>query len=297
MLQELKAFLLRALDFMLRKRNFLFLKFEQKNLDKSYSTLSDSQKTYYEKAVSRMIVSNFKLKRFRRIYNYREIVETVTYKQGIECLNRIELLGSLPTYDFSKHFVNDSFGKPIKFYYPSIGNISPTTIRYISIAFELKKLFGEELKGNFVEIGVGYGGQASILNDFFKIDEYGIFDLSDVQQLTKIYLTQIGKADNLKMYSLTDNPLKEWDLVISNYAFSELPLELQKIYIEKVISRSKRGYLIMNSGMNNSSGRSDGKLHLAELRTLLPVFEILDEIPNTGPDNYVIVWGHNRVLI
>jgi len=86
-------------------------------------------------------------------------------------------------------------------------------------------------------------------------------------------------------------------LVISNYAFSELPLELQKIYIEKVIRKSKRGYLIMNSGMNNFSGRSDGKLHLAELRTLLPVFEILDEIPNTGPDNYVIVWGHNRVLI
>ncbi len=259
--------------------------------------MSDSQKTYYEKAVSRVIVSNFKLKRFRRIYNYREIVETVTYKQGIECLNRIEFLGSPLTYDFSQHFVNDSFGKPIKFYYPGIGSISPTTIRYISIAFELKKLFGEELTGNFVEIGAGYGGQASILNDFFKIGEYGIFDLPDVQQLTKIYLTQIGRADNLKMYSLTDNPFKEWDLVISNYAFSELPSELQKVYIQKVINRSRRGYLIMNSGIRNYSGRSDGKLPLAELRNLLPDFEMLEEIPNTGPDNYVIVWGHNRALI
>ena len=25
-------------------------------------------------------------------------------------------------------------------------------------------------------------------------------------------------------------------------------------------------------------------------------FEILDEIPITGPDNYAIFWGHNRVL-
>ena len=83
---------------------------------------------------------------------------------------------------------------------------------------------------------------------------------------------------------------------MSNYAFSELPAELQKIYIEKVVSKSKRGYLIMNSGLYNYSGRSDGKLHLAELRTLLPEFEILEEIPNTGPDNYVIVWGHNRVF-
>jgi hypothetical protein len=70
----------------------------------------------------------------------------------------------------------------------------------------------------------------------------------------------------------------------------------EKEYINKVLAKSERGYMIMNSGLNNQTGRSDGKLTLGELKTLLPRFEILEEVPNTGPDNYVLVWGHNRVV-
>jgi hypothetical protein len=166
----------------------------------------------------------------------------------------------------------------------------------VSIALELRQLFGERLEGSFVEIGAGYGGQAAVLMEFFQISDYGIYDLAEVQELTKRFLGKIGKSNKLSMHTLSpNNPQKNWDLVISNYAFSELPADLQKVYIENVLSNSKRGYLIMNSGMTNRSGRSDGKLTLEELKELLPDFEILDEIPNTGPDNYIIVWGHNRV--
>jgi len=294
MLQQIKAFLMKLFDFLLRKRNVFFSKFGRRNA--SAANMSDSQKTYYEKAVSKILQSKFRLKRFRRIYNYREIVETVTYRQGEEYLKRIEFLGLPLTSDFSKFFINDSFGKPTRFSYPIIGKVSPTTLRYISTAMELKKLFGDGLMGKFVEIGVGYGGQVSILKDFFKISEYGIYDLEDVQELTGRYLAQIGKTRNIKMYLLVNNSVVRWDLVISNYAFSELPSDLQKIYIEKVLSKSERGYLVMNSGMTNHSGRSDGKLTIEELRKLLPEFQIFEEIPNTGPDNYVIVWGHNRVV-
>ena len=91
---------------------------------------------------------------------------------------------------------------------------------------------------------------------------------------------------------LRELPDKNWDLVISNYAFSELPKSLQLDYVEKVLTRSKRGYLIMNSGKSNISGFSKGKLTLKELEDLLPGVEILEEVPNTGPDNYVLVWGH-----
>ena len=295
MLQHLKVFVIRLIDFLLRKRNVFFSKFKRRNL--SVANVSDSQKTYYETAVGKILKSKFRLRRFRRIYNYREIVETVTYQQGKECLERIEFLGLPLTSDFSRFSINDSFGKPTRYRYPRIGKISPTTLRYISIAMELKNLFGGTLTGKFAEIGVGYGGQAAILNDFFNISQYGMYDLEDVQELTKIYLTQIGKVENIEMYSLVDNSIKHWDLVISNYAFSELPSNLQKIYIEKVLSKSERGYLVMNSGMTNLSGRSDGKLTLEELRKLLPEFHVFKEIPNTGPDNYVIVWGHNRVVV
>ena len=296
MMQQFKVFFIRILDFLLRKGNLASLNYYHKDSSNKNDYKSDSQKTNYEKAIDKIINSNFHLNRFRRIYNYREIVETVSYQQGRQYLARIERLGSPPASNFSKYFFNDSFGNPIRYRYPGVGKVSPTTLRYISVAMELKRLFGSELMGAFVEIGVGYGGQASILKDFFNISEFGIYDLPDVQKLTKMYLTRVGKSDNLKICSLTDDPIRNWDLVMSNYAFSELPAELQKIYIEKVVSKSKRGYLIMNSGLYNYSGRSDGKLHLAELKSLLPEFEILEEIPNTGPDNYVIVWGHNRVF-
>jgi putative sugar O-methyltransferase len=244
-----------------------------------------------------MIVnSNSKFNRFRRIYNYREIVENVTFRQGQEYLKRLTLLGLPLSSNFLKYFINDSVGKPTRYHYPNIGKVSPTTLRYISVSLEIKKLFGDDLSGNIVEIGAGYGGQASILMEFFKIDKYAVYDLDNAQMLIQKYLAKLNKENNLNMFSLRDNVNIRWDLAISNYAFSELPAELQKEYITKVLGKSERGYMIMNSGLENETGRSNGKLTLSELRTLLPKFEIIEEVPKTGPDNYVLVWGHKRVL-
>ena len=39
----------------------------------------------------------------------------------------------------------------------------------------------------------------------------------------------------------------EYDLVISNYAFLELSREIQDMDFEKVISRSREGYITWNS--------------------------------------------------
>jgi phospholipid N-methyltransferase len=83
-----------------------------------------------------------------------------------------------------------------------------------------------------------------------------------------------------------------YDLVISNYAFSELPSQLQIRYIEKILSRSKRGYLTMNTGKTDAS-RDQNKLTLEDLRGYLPEFEVLNEVPLTSPNNYLIVWGRN----
>ena len=85
-----------------------------------------------------------------------------------------------------------------------------------------------------------------------------------------------------------------YDLVISNYAFSELPEAVQRDYIAKMLGASRCGYITMNSGRSNISGRSTGKMSLLEITELLPPCEILEEDPKTGPDNYIIVWGHQN---
>ena len=44
------------------------------------------------------------------------------------------------------------------------------------------------------------------------------------------------------------DPIEDVDLVISNYAYSELNLDLQNAYYENVIKNAKRVYMILNRG-------------------------------------------------
>lgn len=290
MLQYFKAIFYRFLRFVLRLMNNVALLVVNRFSNGS-RLKSDSQKTNYEASVVKIISNDIRFNNFRRNFSYSEIVENVTYFQGLAYINRIKQL-DLGNFDYKAKHQNDSIGNPILFKYPEFGKISPTTLRYISVALEIKNRFGSDLTGDFVEIGGGYGGQISILADYFRINSYGVYDLCDVQNLIKKYLDSINKIKDVEFLNLETSKPKDWDLVISNYAFSELPRKLQEIYIDKVLLKSQRGYLIMNSGRENFTNRSVGKLNLKELQDLLPSFEVLEEMPKTGPDNYVIIWGH-----
>ena len=292
MTQTLLSLIYRLLDVVQRFIVYKPLKFRTAYLEKEVGGISDSQATPYEQEIKLILENSKKLEKFRKNFMYREIVESVSYKQGKKYIARINSLTSNPKIEYEAFKENDSVGSPRLSRYPLIGKISPTTLRYISVGLEIQRLFGENLTGKVVEIGAGYGGQASVLQKFFKISLYGIYDLEVVQDLVTVYLSKLSKNDRVKMLSLDEIAEPKWNLAISNYAFSELPTAIQIEYINKVLRKSERGYLIMNSGRTNKTGRSDGKLTLQEMRGLLPDFELLEEVPKTGPDNYVIVWGH-----
>ncbi len=292
MIQTLISQIYRLLDVVQRLIVYRLLNFKTTRLEKEAEVVSDSQATPYEQEIQLILETPKKLEKFRRNFMYREIVESVSYSQGKKYIERINFLTLNSKIEYEVFKKNDSVGSPRLSRYPLIGKISPTTLRYISVGLEIQKLFGENLTGKVVEIGAGYGGQASVLQKFFKISLYGIYDLRAAQDLVTVYLSKLSKNDRVKMLSLDEIEEPKWDLAISNYAFSELPTALQKEYINKVFRKSERGYLIMNSGGTNNTGRSDGKLTLQEMRGLLPDFELLEEVPKTGPDNYVIVWGH-----
>jgi putative sugar O-methyltransferase len=191
---------------------------------------------------------------------------------------------------------NDSIGKPRIYKYYEGFQASPTTLRYISVGLEIRNIFGEELAGRFAEIGAGYGGQCSVLFDLFDVDEYLVYDLPIVQKLISKYLSGIEYLKNVKMsqpHKISAEPI---DFLISNYAFSELPRAIQLDYLDKVISRASNGYMIMNSGMHNETGRSLGKLSHKEIQKFLPNSHLIVEDPLSSPDNYIIVWGENLNL-
>ena len=100
---------------------------------------------------------------FRRnpIYNYA--LEHDSEQQGVEYLAVAQKLKKLMDYteEFKK---NDLVGNPIMSTYDGIGEISPTTTRYIKILSDLEQEFDSLNNLNICEIGVGYGGLCRIID-------------------------------------------------------------------------------------------------------------------------------------
>jgi len=253
---------------------------------------SDSQVTFYEQQLSRLLKSKKRLSDFRRKYDYREILEHVTYTQGKSYLEQIQK-HSPQNYieSIEKNKANDLFGNPYEYQYPGVGRVSPTTLRYISTAIDIFETIRLNKESVVAEIGVGYGGQAAILERMYGIRNYSAFDLPSVIQLSNVYLNSVNSKLKFTSSGLSSDKNTTWDVVISNYAFSELHRDLQLSYIDHVIAKCKSGYMIMNSGRSNITGRSEGKLSLNEIRNYIPNLQVKEEVPLTGPDNYIIYWN------
>jgi putative sugar O-methyltransferase len=182
---------------------------------------------------------------FKTNREYNGILEHVSVEQGELYLNYIKNNFS----DFESHLENfkknDFFGGS-KLHKYEVGLISPSTLRYIKVLSDLKNLFGDLTNKKIIEIGVGYGGQCLVLSQYYTPSEYALVDLDEALMLTDKYLDKnqvnrrIINIDSLKDLN------EEFDLVISNYAYSELNKDLQDLYYEKIIKKSKNGYFTLN---------------------------------------------------
>jgi putative sugar O-methyltransferase len=284
--------LIEARDLFFRLRNKIRRLVLSKTTFNETQGKSDSQVTFYEQQLSRLLKSKKRLSDFRRKYDYREILEHVTYTQGKSYLEQIQEYSPQNYIELiEKNKANDLFGNPYEYQYPGVGRVSPTTLRYISTAIDIFETIRLNKESVVAEIGVGYGGQAAILERMYGIRNYSAFDLPSVIQLSNVYLNSVNSKLKFTSSGLSSDKNTTWDVVISNYAFSELHRDLQLSYIEHVIAKSKSGYMIMNSGRSNITGRSEGKLSLNEIRNYIPNLQVKEEVPLTGPDNYIIYWN------
>jgi putative sugar O-methyltransferase len=254
---------------------------------------SDSDNGAYLHSVRRAVDSYRHFRNFKRDKSYNKILEHVSEQEGAEYLKILQTRDDGILKDaFDTLLKSDEIGNPRKYDYGTGFALSPTTLRYLKVASDLKILFGESIGSNVAEIGAGYGGQALVCDTVFKTDEYHVFDLPDVTRLVAKYLESFLLHGAYVPQTINTVTGQKYDLVISNYAFSELPRVVETTYIRKVLKQSSRGYLTMNSGLSDHAGREDAKLSLDELKTMLPEFEIFEEKPLTAPHNYIIVWGH-----
>ena len=234
-------------------------------------------------------------KTFKRSMAYRAVLEHVTHKQGSEYLSVANESGLLTPEDWQNFARNDSYGSPVTFTYDILGHdmrISPTTIRYAKVLCDIISMFDTENVKSIAEIGIGYGGQCRLIRSKIPDAVYTLIDLPEVIGLAEKYLScydecreNIRYFDGGHMYS--DD---SYDLAISNYAFSELKRDIQDMYLDKVILRSKRGYITYNPLSHDFlDGYSDD-----ELLAKIPGSSRIDERPHTARGNCIIIWGNKN---
>lgn len=139
---------------------------------------------------------------------------------------------------------NDLIGNPRKFIYKKVGAFSPSTLRFMLIAGDLKRHFGSLDGLKVLEMGGGYGGQCTVLSSLFSLQEYAIADLPSSLELQRKYLKELS-IPSVLLYSLNALPSTSYDLIVSDLAFGEMDRTLQKTFIDKVFSHANAAYLIL----------------------------------------------------
>ena len=107
---------------------------------------------------------------------------------------------------------------------------------------------------DIIEIGGGYGGLCFFINKLaslfdITISTYTIFDLPEPLMLQKKYLEALNCNINLNFAELDNfSGIKENSFLVSTYAFSEIPLEIQKEYTKKILNPYvSHGFIAWNS--------------------------------------------------
>jgi hypothetical protein len=227
--------------------------------------------------------------RFRSNVNFCLILEHTDYWRGKQYASKVRRKTDVVL--IRNHLIQfDSIGTPIKYKYRKFPNCSPSVLRYLSVYYELNEYFGDLTDLVITEIGVGYGGQATIIGLLSQPKSYNLFDLPEVLNLTTRFILSQAVDLKIKKFDGRDPLSISTDLVISNYAFSELSRQTQLQYLHNVLLKSKMGYITWNTLAFDALGG----LSIQEMLDLIPGSEIVEEIPLTANGNLVLLWGRKQ---
>lgn len=232
---------------------------------------------------------------FKRDPVYTLFYENVNEEQGKELYAYLDAHAPhlLQAKLLEKFKAEDNLGGPLTYFYEKIGPFSPATLRAIKVAHDIETHFGSLEGCKVIEIGAGHGTQCKILTDLFPHIQYTIIDLPEALELAKKTLDALGING---VHFMTPDQLQnqEFDFVLSNYTFTESGGSLQQRYFNRIIRRAKGGYLSCNFFSKNFRVSPWRREELLKKFTVLPVeLKLLPELPQTGKDNFLLVWRKN----
>ncbi len=223
---------------------------------------------------------------FRSAPGYSEILEHVSYSLGKRYLKMVRLDAEI--LELAKPIcASDTVGSPRRHDYSDVGMASPTTLRYLKVAKDLVENFGSLTGTDIVEIGIGYGGQCRVLSSLYRPRSYSLVDLPSVLKLTERYLSESSVESPVRFINAYDVTEMESDLVVSNYAFSELRREVQEMYMGRIVDKARCGYMTFNQ----ITPRSFGSMTAEEFAERVSG-TVIPERPRSYPGNRIVVWEH-----
>ena len=267
---------------------FLAIGLSAVNTNVIFSKSISQNSEFYPKFCQAAAKDDAVFKTFRRDPAIRAIIETCWDKlSGAYFLNEIETKYPQLLPYLRQICEEDIIGSPIAFDYPPYGTISPIVLRYVKIVGDLQREFGDLSKLNIAEIGGGFGGQCKIINNIGSFASYTIIDLPECTPLINKYLASFA-IKNLK--TINSNVLTtpiQCDLIISNFAFSELDQSEQLHYMQMVINSAKRGYIIYNNLPIINPFTSAEFVKLLRRNSTKNIIVLHEQAPYSGD---VIIW-------
>jgi hypothetical protein len=261
--------------------------------------LSASDDGFYPEVALKAALNSNDFNCFRQNKHYRRILEHTSLDQAHAYFDKIRSIDESELQILDK--LTDTFsgfGSPVLDYFKPLGKRIPLSlIRYFKIGIDIKTHLVNNLENfqskslKIVEIGCGYGGQALVLSELLNISDYTFVDLWQVNLL----ITRVMELDcPVFQYSThTLNTIKppsiNYDIVVSNYAFSELSVNLQNKAIANILQYSTLGYMIMNNGLDGNYGTITNYSQ-DQLSKRIEKLMFIPEEPKTGPSNYIAIW-------
>jgi len=225
---------------------------------------------------------------FKQHPEYSVIVGTIGVDFGKQYLEYIQVnYPELLSY-LSKFADGDKIGSPFLHEFEGV-LMDPLSLRYIKILGDLLKYFGTLNGKHIVEIGCGFGGQCKVIYDYCTPASYTIVDTPEVLKLTQSYLSYF---DIHPLSRNTDDVSDiQYDLCISNYAFSEFTRNFQEFYTQHILQYSSEGYMILN--FLNPHPR-ELRYTFEEYLSLKQTISLKKEVPKTAFDNALCIWTNTN---
>lgn len=214
----------------------------------------------YIQSCKDFVLNDSSFDNFKRDSRYTPVLEHVSEEESLLYISEMKSKELITDSVLNSVKENDKYGSPNLINYDQFGLLSPSTIRYVKSSLDILNYFGVDSNyKSILEIGGGYGGLCKVFTSFVDFTKYSLIDLPEPSKLSKKYLDHFDDIKNKIKYISTENirVVKNIDLVISNYSFSECTEKYQKLYYEKIIKNCKKFYMIYNNFTENNINVDD----------------------------------------